>query len=478
MSDPSRTLRADLPFRRPAVVLSGAGALGAYTVGVLKTLGEAGLQPAVVAGVSAGAINAVAWAAHAFRTTALEKVWARLTPAGIGLRWLNLMLRVAGGFILVFAGIELVLTLTGSAELSLARLLARRGTEGTVLKVVLEVVAWALVGVAGWAISRYANLVEEWLFRLSPAAHSGQEKRLLIVLLAGVVFHLVTWIGGYSWPHRFSAAVLLALTAVWLTNRPGRAGDRVRGLLLRLMPETQGRGLWRGRARRLLLERLVAAGDPGRLAAGEPHLILCACALDSARVTHFVNWKPDDAFQAAIAKQLGEVVVVRSPAEVMAAAAASSAMPVVFEPVRVFGKDYVDAGGFSNQPIHAVLADEADAAVVVLVSPSQGPKDSEHPLTVVDLIGRLLELANWRDLESELSHLPAGWSRDDRPARLCVVEPDGILPGGLLRFDPANARELMRRGERDAWTALDRAGWLEPLPGEPVPAPAHQAAPA
>ena len=55
----ARRLRPDLPFSRPAVVLSGGGALGAYEVGVLRVLEAVGLRPAIVAGVSIGALNAV-----------------------------------------------------------------------------------------------------------------------------------------------------------------------------------------------------------------------------------------------------------------------------------------------------------------------------------------------------------------------------------------------------------------------------------
>jgi hypothetical protein len=42
------------------------------------------------------------------------------------------------------------------------------------------------------------------------------------------------------------------------------------------------------------------------------------------------------------------------------------------------------------------------------------------------------------------------------------VEPESALPGGVFGFDPANARELIRRGEADAWRALERARWVVP----------------
>jgi inorganic pyrophosphatase len=69
-------------------------------------------------------------------------------------------------------------------------------------------------------------------------------------------------------------------------------------------------------------------------------------------------------------------------------------------------------------------------------------------------------------MQAELRNLPAGWSRDGAPARVCVVEPDALLPGGVLGFDPGTAAGLIGRGEADAWEALERAGWLEGAAGD------------
>jgi hypothetical protein len=101
-------------------------------------------------------------------------------------------------------------------------------------------------------------------------------------------------------------------------------------------------------------------------------------------------------------------------------------------------------------------------------------------VSLFEMGGLLLELANWRDLQTELRSLPSDWTRVaardasgdvTAPARVCVVEPDSALPGGLYGFGRANAIELMRRGEADAWLALERAGWLLPAPGPPPPPP-------
>src|SRR5262249_59131428 len=99
---------------------------------------------------------------------------------------------------------------------------------------------------------------------------------------------------------------------------------------------------------------------------------------------HFVSgFDPDPAFRAHIAEALGEVIPVREPAAVVSAAVASSAIPGIFEPVRIEGRDFVDPGGFSNQPLHAAIVGGADAAIIVLLAPSGGPPPAppaRHPL--------------------------------------------------------------------------------------------------
>ena len=61
-----------------AYVLPGGGALGAYQVGVLDALTAAGLQPDLLIGVSAGAMNAAlyAWANDADGVRRIERIWA------------------------------------------------------------------------------------------------------------------------------------------------------------------------------------------------------------------------------------------------------------------------------------------------------------------------------------------------------------------------------------------------------------------
>jgi predicted acylesterase/phospholipase RssA len=458
-----RGLRPDLPFRRVALVLSGGGALGAYEVGVLRVVEALRLRPAIVAGVSVGAINAVVWRAQDGSTAALEQVWRRLTAADVGFRWVTLLLRALGGLVASIGLLEMVLTLAGSRELSGSHWFWRRASARIdFASTLLDLWMWALFGLAGVLAALFSRRIEGWLARrhaaLEPARATRLFGRVLLVLWAG---YAAIWAFGAPWPHRFTASVLVVTTLVWIANRPGQSNRWARLVTHAFLPETRGRGLWGEVGRRRVVERMVAAGDPQRLVDPDSRLVVSALAVDTGRIAHFVTGSPPGAaFVERLEAGLGEVIHVRDAGEALQCALASSAIPGIFEPVRVRGRDFVDPGGFANQPLHAALADDADAALVVLLSPSGRPPTIAPPDSLFALAGRLLEVANWRDMQAELRSLPTGWSREGSPARVCVVEPDTTLPGGVLGFDPANAAALIERGEADAWRTLEQAGWL------------------
>jgi predicted acylesterase/phospholipase RssA len=474
-SAPARRLAASLPFQRVALVLSGGGALGAYEIGVLRVLEVVKLVPSLVVGVSIGAINAVAWLAAGRDAGPIEQVWRTARGETLGIQWVSLALRVAGAFVALMALLEMLLTLAGSRELSGAYWLWRSGSAAwDLLSTQLDASFWLVLALIGALGVIYARPIARWLdLRTGQHGPEVARKRLSRVTLLAACIHLFVWVMGWPWPHRFSAAIVILLVLAWAASTPGILGRGLRNLALGLMPETGGRGLWSGRARRRILEGLVSSGDPRPLQGPGTGLVMSALAVDRGVVTHFVSWpEVDEAFESRIRAELGEVVHLIDPAEAISAAMASSALPGVFQPERVAGREFVDAVGFSNQPLHVAIARGVDAALVVLLTPSRPPVDASPPGDVVALGGRLLELANWRDLQTELRHLPPGWSRHGTPARVCVVEPETSLPSTPLQFDPARAAELIELGRRDAWTALERAGWLEPVAGlEPVPKP-------
>jgi NTE family protein len=67
--------------QRTAFVLSGGGSLGAVQVGMLQALSAAGVEPDVLVGTSAGAVNAAWVAGHGMKPDSLDELgalWCRL----------------------------------------------------------------------------------------------------------------------------------------------------------------------------------------------------------------------------------------------------------------------------------------------------------------------------------------------------------------------------------------------------------------
>lgn len=447
------------------MVLAGGGALGAYEVGVLKVLTEIGLEPAVVAGTSAGAINAVGWVAHGFRTAALERTWMRVRPTTIGMRWGTIALRGAGGLITGIGLLLAILTLLGSPEITLSRRFWGANAERhETISVVLDSLAWGMVATIGWLASKLSRPAETWLAAFEGAVDPVRVSRWLgLAIIAGGLIHLVTWGSGVPWPHRFSATLLIASALAWLATRPGAGGERLRALIARWLPETRGRGLWGDAARKQLIQKLVRSGDSSLLTEGNTLLVMTALALDTGRIAHFyAGPEPGPDFEERVERGLGDPIRLVSPAHVIAAAVASSAIPLAFEPVRIGGRDFVDAGQFSNQPLAAVHAARADAAIVVLLAPIDEPPPAQENEHLLALGARLIEIGHWRSLQQELRELPDEWnaSRGHHPSRVVVVAPPKPLPGSLIGFDPARSAQLIEFGERDARKALCAAGWI------------------
>lgn len=454
-----------LPFRRIALVLSGGGAYGAYEVGVLKVLERIGLVPSIVTGVSVGAINAVVWAAHGGTTAVLERTWRELRGEAIGMRWSSLLLRAGGVLVAVFASLEVVLTLAGPWSTGVGGALFVGGHREIVgaWSTLAEIVAWLVLAIAAVVVTRLAPRIEDRVGAWRPSGSAeGLRPWLMHALLLAFGVYFIVVVLGIPWPRRLHALLMIMGACVWLASGQGPVSLEARSLLLRMLPETRGRGLWRGHGRLHLLNRLVAEGDPSRLVAGPVHLIMSACSVATGRMSYFVNWAhPEAGFRSRIEALAGDVVSVTRPQDVIEAAVASSAVPMLFEPWRFRGADYLDGGVFSNQPLHAALADGADALLVVLVAPSTEVDASVPDANLIELGARLRHIANWRDLQTELREIPKEWSDGDGPPRQVVIEPAENLPGRMFELDPALASEMIDRGEADAWRALERAGWIE-----------------
>jgi hypothetical protein len=150
---------------------------------------------------------------------------------------------------------------------------------------------WVVLGLVGLLLVVHARRVAHDLEgRATGPDPTRLRRQLKAALITAASLHALVWLMGWPWPHRFSASVVLLLTLAWVGSTPGGPGHWLRGLALGLMPETGGRGLWSGRARRRILEQLVAAGDSRRLLGAGTRIAVTALSIGTGRLVHFVSW--------------------------------------------------------------------------------------------------------------------------------------------------------------------------------------------
>ena len=180
-------------------------------------------------------------------------------------------------------------------------------TRRTLLSTQLDLALWVVLGLLGVLLVVHARRVAHDLEgRATGPDPTRLRRQLKTALITAGSLHALVWLMGWPWPHRFSASVVLLLTLAWVASTPGGAGHWLRGLAIGLMPETGGRGLWSGRARRRILERLVAAGDASRLLGADTRLTVTALSIGTGRLVHFVSWPdPDPAYVALLEAEQG-----------------------------------------------------------------------------------------------------------------------------------------------------------------------------
>jgi NTE family protein len=167
-------------------------------------------------------------------------------------------------------------------------------------------------------------------------------------------------------------------------------------------------------------------------------VVVAAVEECSGEVVHFTNSAPEGS---------GFHEVGLTVDHLMAGAAA----PILFPPVHIDGRTYVDAGMVANTPLQPALAYEPSTVVVVT---SSCGRQSTTPASLGDALGLAFEnvarFAVLRDYEHtrQLAELRPG-------PRLVLIEPaDEFEVSGFARFDPDVARTVVAHGRAQARAAL------------------------
>lgn len=141
------------------------------------------------------------------------------------------------------------------------------------------------------------------------------------------------------------------------------------------------------------------------------------------------------------------------------AVAASSAVPVIFSPYRIDGRDYVDGGVVSGTHADLVLGNRSPLDLLLILAPMAADESREGAHFFEGLFDRVGRIA----LQEELESIAASWPATDilvlRPSPMVLevmrpnpMDPTGAVPSFIRTL--ASLRNKLARPE--IWEVLDR----------------------
>jgi predicted acylesterase/phospholipase RssA len=357
---------------RIGAVLAGGGARGAYEAGALLAFQDAGMPTHVIAGASIGGINAASFAAHSDGLVGnaehLIHTWLRLTPSAVGIDWSRYIWKLVGlvGF---SAGV-------GN--------LVRTGLEmyGVHLNLLHPLITWALLACTGVSVMLFYDSLPYFgyllrnLFNrtaLRRAGFSPQKGKALASLGAnflvwGSFIALLLSVGVLNFLAELMHPAVAAAAAVAVGGSVGLrlfAPRLLQTSLHKLLRAPFRRGLFNNFNRTRLLRRAISER---KLRESPIRVVFPAADVNEGPALYFSNAQP-----SALASDPGAnrafAEAVSSPHDLILALAATSAMPLAFEPIRYRGRLLADGGLVANQPIRPAVRLGADVVFLVLMEP-------------------------------------------------------------------------------------------------------------
>ena len=460
---------------RIGAVLSGGGARGAYQAGVLLAFQDAGLPTHIITATSVGSINAASYAALpeglVGNAESLAEGWFNLTPFAVGVEWTRYIWMLVGliaasigfenliGYVLVTHGFSFslhdpALTWIALGVAGIAVLLSydRLSYIAYVARNLLRDSSWKPDGHKA-AVSLVANLI---VWGCLVVALSSLHPH---VLLANVHFHpkLTALVGG-------ALGILVLLRYVF--RGPMSALLR-RMLRLPLRP-----GLFANFERGRLLRQRISAES---LRASPISVVFTATDLEAGAARYFSNKSPEQlvADPRADAHFVGEEIAGTD--DLIGAVIASSALPIVYEPMTFDGRVYSDGGIIVNQPIRPAIRLGADVLFLVMMSPPAG--QSGDLKTFIDVGQRALDILMLQNLVTDLRILTnlnavceraaAGLglrpeeveidlgTRRYRYVKTFAIQPTAPLAGTRLDFSAKAIGPAIVQGYRDACVQIE-----------------------
>jgi predicted acylesterase/phospholipase RssA len=461
---------------RIAVALSGGGARGAYEVGALLAFQDARLPSHIITATSVGSINAASYVGHSEKFVGnaerLAQIWYGLIPPAVGIEWTSYAWRLAG----------LVAASAGFGNLLRHQLVP----EGFDRYLHNPTLTWFTLGLAGLALlllydyMPYVGYLVRNYFRRG--SWQPDRRKAMLSTLANVIvwgffigvfssLHVLSRLPGLFFNHPVVVVLfaVVVMLLVWLRNLWSAPWS---SFLHKLLRSPLRSGLFSNFERSRLVRGRVSNEQ---LRASPIRLLITATDLQTGTARYFANAPPTDlaADPGADAGFVAEEVTTFD--DLIGAVIASSAMPIVYEPMPLAGRIYADGGIVANQPIRPALRLGADALFLVMVNARQSePLEAK---TFIDVGLRSLSILMDQSLSTDLKLLnnvntlceQAAQELGLRPeeieidfgtrryryVRAFAIRPAQPLGGTELDFGGGSTGPAMLQGYRDACAEIE-----------------------
>ena len=461
---------------RIAAVLAGGGARGAYEAGALLAVQDAAVPIELITATSIGAINGASFAAHADGVVGnaepLVNAWLELTPHTVGVEWTRYSWMIGGALATAFGSVNLAYYLVDSS--------------GYHIHLHHPALAWLSLLLAGLSVLLlyshipYAYYVARRLIRgstwrpsLRRLAFSVAGNLLVLAFLLAMLESLGAQADVSELVHAKPLLLALLLAVLFVLQRlRARAHPQVGHYLGRLLRLPFRTGIFTNFERIRFLRRYIPVE---RLRGSAIRMVLTATDLDTGAPRYFTNADPASfCGEGGVDEQFVTRELVRLD-DLMPAIIASSALPIVYEPLTIDGHLHGDGAIVGSQPIRPAVRLGAD--VLLLIS-METPGASQEPVrTFVDVGLRALDILMMRNVQDDVTLLRSANTQIEQAAATLGIRPEDVviefegrrfryvkaltirpaepLKSTILEFGGRATEDALLRGYADAATRLE-----------------------
>jgi len=438
-------------------VLPGGGARGAYEAGVLLAFQDAALPTHLLTTTSVGSINAAGYAARSSSLVGnaepLVDAWFELTPTAVGIEWTRYAWMLCG-LIAASAGFGNLIRYVLSAN-------------GFSLHIHNPRLTWFSLGLAGAVVLLlhdqlpYLPHVVRNCFRHT--SWQADRRKAALSLLANLVVwgFLIVVVDSLHVHHRFReliqsfpGATLLTLVIIGILAALNRVvRSPLSALFHRFLRLPLRPGLFQNFERgRVLRQRISLQG----LSTSPIRLIITVTDLEAGTVRYFSNASPEVLAALPSAEARFALEEVTTSDDLVRVIIASSALPIVYEPIDLDGRLYIDGATASTQPTRPAIRLGADVLFVVMMEPQAGRRRETR--TFVDVGLRALDILMSQNVLTDLKVVADVNAACERAAAEIGARPEQVeIDLGTRRFRYLKTF-LIRPDSPLAGTVLDFGG--------------------